>query len=139
MHQLDQSKPKKSYVADLVRESELQVTEEGYFERPVQPPEAFYGAVYENRGLSMSIDIQTKDGNRQGIYFHEISDPQYNLSDGIQFRTATKSVHIQGKNLEKIYKSILEHKLQWIKEKEGPLLVSNTKTPIITKITIETV
>ena len=104
----------------------------------------FYGFTFDQANgrhpLSLALDFLTKNGNRFGIYYMEISSPlHFNLgSNGqgqtITLKTGKSEISIEGKNLFPIYEYILEQRLVWIKEVDSSFTEDSENEPIVEAI-----
>lgn len=93
--------------------------------------------------LSMALDFFTKDGNRFGVYYMELSSPIiFDLGKSGNGQTITlhvggREITIEGKNLSSVYEYILEQRLVWVKEHEGSYIEAEEGEPVIERIQIE--
>jgi hypothetical protein len=103
----------------------------------------FYGVTKTVRGeptLSMALKIILKDGRQFAFNYHELVSPiEYDGASEISIQTLSKTITIEGRNLEQLFDYILEHRLVWMKEPDSSLVIANDNEVQISAISVKAV
>lgn len=101
-----------------------------------------YGITKTLRGeptLSMALKIILKNGRQLAFNYHELVSPiEYDGASQIIIQTLTKTIKIEGRNLETLFDYILEHRLVWMKEPDASLVPINDNEVQIRSIAVVT-
>jgi len=74
-----------------------------------------YG-IRESEGYPINLDIQFKNRNRMALSYSYLASISYNPSEGIYLNYPTATVCIKGLHLDRLYESLLFHRVEWVRE-----------------------
>lgn len=135
----EQSKPTPFLLREKERRSK---TEENRIRPSNDYPndDPIYGITKTVRGeptLSMALKIIQKDGRQYAFNYHELVSPiEYDGASEIIIQTLSKTIKIEGRNLETLFDYILEHRLVWMKEPDASLVPANDNEVQISSIAV---
>ena len=77
----------------------------------------YFGISDERAGNVLALKLVAQSGTQRAIHYHDIISPMDFNGDSqiVLFTTAIKII-INGRNLEKLFDYIIQHRVMWLKE-----------------------
>lgn len=77
----------------------------------------FYGVSEERIGNVLALKLVSATGSQRAVHYHDIVSPMdFDGNCEIILLTTAIKITIKGKNLEKLYDYIIQHRVMWVKE-----------------------
>ena len=77
----------------------------------------FFGISEERVGNVLALKLVTATGSQRAVHYHDIVSPMdFDGESEIILMTNGIKITINGKNLEKLYDYIIQHRVMWVKE-----------------------
>jgi hypothetical protein len=78
-----------------------------------------YFGVENLRNSPACVDLRLADGNRKAIPYTYIMEINFDATNGIEIRTATKKVTITGRDLSRLYEYLTAYRVKYIQAHIG--------------------
>jgi len=73
----------------------------------------------DRTGIPTCLDLRFSDGSRKAIPYAYLIEIGYNADKGVEIRTTTKCISIQGRNLSILYDHLLAYRVRYIQANIG--------------------
>lgn len=83
----------------------------------------FFGIADENAGNAIALKFIFQLGEQRAIHYHDILSPMdYNGDNEIILSTTRSKIIINGKNLDKLFDYIIQHRVLFLKEPQDSFI-----------------
>lgn len=98
----------------------------------------FFGISDERMGNVLALKVVSAIGSQRAIHYHDIISPMDFNGDSqiVLFTTAIKII-INGRNLEKLFDYIIQHRVMWLKEPQESFIQTPDEEVEISDISFE--
>ena len=97
----------------------------------------FFTLEKQTNKTAIMLDIEFENGDCLALPYAYLSKIKFDLSSGITITWGATTILIEGRNLKKLYKYLVRHKVNFIRESIDKLDDEKAKQLYITKIEIK--